>query len=118
MKEILLSSFNAPLFYNSKNCRLENSRADRSATDRKMTTQRTDEERLQARKPLPPPYPAYLATAGSPLKVDEELYKAIQASPRKLTDSFTLPIRSGRAWKAPAKSIVRISTPEGPQVGT
>jgi uncharacterized protein YcgI (DUF1989 family) len=29
-----------------------------------------------------------------------------------------LPIRSGRAWKAPAKSIIRISTPEGPQVGT
>ena len=34
-----------------------------------------------------------------------------------LLSSFTLPIRSGRAWTAPAGSIVRISTPQGPQVG-
>ncbi|KIV98268.1 hypothetical protein PV10_01935 [Exophiala mesophila] len=82
-----------------------------------MTGRQSDAERLRARKPLPPPYPAYLATAGSPLKANEELYKSIQASPRQLIDSFTLPIRSGRAWQAPAKSIIRISTPEGPQVG-
>jgi uncharacterized protein YcgI (DUF1989 family) len=31
--------------------------------------------------------------------------------------SITLPIRSGIAFPCPAKSIIRISTPEGPQVG-
>jgi uncharacterized protein YcgI (DUF1989 family) len=77
----------------------------------------SDEERLKARKPLPKPYPAYLPTAGSPLTIDQELYKSIQQAPRELIGSFVLPIRSGRAWKAPAGSIVRISTPEGPQVG-
>ena len=55
------------------------------------------EERLKARKPVPKPVPAYLPTAGSPLSVDKNL--------------------SGRAWEAPAGSIVSISTPEGPQVG-
>ncbi|KAJ9498944.1 hypothetical protein H2202_005621 [Exophiala xenobiotica] len=82
-----------------------------------MSIQMTDEERLRARKPLAPPQPGYLPTEGSPLTVDQEMYKAIQQGQRELVESFTIPIRSGRAWKAPAKSIVRISTPEGPQVG-
>ncbi len=73
--------------------------------------------RLKARGPVPPPTPAYLPTAGSPLTVDERLYADIQSAPRRLVQAFTLPIRSGQAWKAPAGSIVRISTPEGPQVG-
>jgi len=73
--------------------------------------------RRQARRPVPEPVPAYLPTAGSPLAVDKELYNAFQAAPRVLIEAFTLPIRSGRAWTAPAGSIVRISTPEGPQVG-
>ncbi|RYP85995.1 hypothetical protein DL769_000858 [Monosporascus sp. CRB-8-3] len=73
--------------------------------------------RLKARKPIPKPVPAYLPKAGSPLTVDEGLYADIQSAPRTLIQEFTLPIRSGRAWKAPAGSIVRISTPEGPQVG-
>ena len=51
------------------------------------------------------------------MKVDQALYQFIQQSPRELIDTFVLPIRSGRAWKAPASSIIRISTPEGPQVG-
>ncbi|KAF6807616.1 meiotic chromosome segregation protein [Colletotrichum sojae] len=74
-------------------------------------------QRLRDRKPIPKPVPAYLPTAGSPLTVDAELYGAAQKAPRVLVEEFTLPIRSGRAWKAPAGSIVRISTPEGPQVG-
>lgn len=73
--------------------------------------------RLAARKPIPTPTPAYLPKAGSPLAVDRDTYAAIQQAPRKLIEEFVLPIRSGRAWKAPAGSIVRISTPEGPQVG-
>jgi len=83
-----------------------------------MASHMADEERLKARKPLPTPQPGYLATAGSPLTVDQELYSSIQQGSRELVESFTLPIRSGKAWKAPAGSIVKISTPEGPQVGT
>ena len=75
------------------------------------------EDRLKSRKPIPPPRPAYLPTAGSPLTVDRDLYSSIQSAPRTLVESFVLPIRSGKAWKALAKSIVRISTPGGPQVG-
>ncbi|KAI8257702.1 hypothetical protein K4K58_003777 [Colletotrichum sp. SAR11_239] len=74
-------------------------------------------QRLKDRKPIPKPVPAYLATAGSPLTVDKVLYESAQKAPRVLVEEFTLPIRSGKAWKAPAGSIVRISTPEGPQVG-
>lgn len=78
----------------------------------------TDAERLAARKPIPKPVPAYLPSDdSSPLKVDKARYTAFREAPRVLVDEFTLPIRSGRAWKAPAGSIVKISTPEGPQVG-
>lgn len=76
-----------------------------------------DSGRLRDRQPIPPPVPAYLPTAESPLTVDTTLYSSIQHATRVLVDEFTLPIRSGRAWKAPAGSIIRISTPEGPQVG-
>lgn len=69
------------------------------------------------RAPIPTPRPAYLSTTGSPLTVDKDLYTKIQKAPRAPLESFTLPIRSGLAWKCPAKSIVRISTPEGSQVG-
>lgn len=74
-------------------------------------------DRLRERKPIPKPVPAYLPTAGSPLTVDKTLYASIQKAPRILIEDFTLPVRSGRAWKAPAGAIVRISTPNGPQVG-
>ncbi len=75
------------------------------------------EERRSARLPIPKPVPAYLPKAGSPLTVDKEAYAAIQSAPRVLVEEFTVPIRSGKAWEAPAGSIVRITTPEGPQVG-
>ena len=68
--------------------------------------------------PPPAPSPAYLPTTEvSPLTVDRDLYSRIRQAPRRSTEAFTLPIRSGRAWKAPAGSIVRITTPDGPQVG-
>lgn len=68
---------------------------------------------------IPPPRPAYLPSAGSPLTVDKSLYTSISQSPRQASPvtSFILPPRSGRAWYAPARSIVRISTPAGAQVG-
>lgn len=75
-------------------------------------------DRLEKRKPIPKPVPAYLPAPGTALKVDQTLYTTIREAPRELIEEFTLPIRSGKAWKAPAGSIVRISTPEGPQVGT
>lgn len=77
----------------------------------------TAAERLRSRKPVPKPVPAYLPSAGSPLTVPRDLYEAVQRAPRVLVEEFVLPIRSGKAWKASAGSIVRISTPEGPQVG-
>lgn len=66
---------------------------------------------------VPPPVPAYLGTAGSPLTVDRDAYTAIQRAERELIHEFRLPIRSGQAWQVPAGHIVSISTPEGPQVG-
>lgn len=64
------------------------------------------------------PPPAYQAADSSPLKLDEELYSNIAATPaRELTESFILPIRSGRAWVVPQAHLCRLTTPEGPQVG-
>lgn len=74
-------------------------------------------QRLKNRKPIPKPVPAYLPQPGSALAVDKAVYTSIREAPRELIEEFTLPIRSGKAWRAPAGSIVRISTPEGPQVG-
>lgn len=60
---------------------------------------------------------AYQATAGGPLDVDRTFYAAIaDDTARELIDSFTIPIRSGRAWKIPAGHVCRIVTIEGPQV--
>lgn len=61
--------------------------------------------------------PAYLPVAGSPLTVDKELYQRAQQAPRVLVQDFVLPIRSGKAWQVKAGEVVRISTPEGAQVG-
>ncbi|EFY91109.1 meiotic chromosome segregation protein [Metarhizium acridum CQMa 102] len=82
-----------------------------------LQTRESIEQRLKARDGIPKAAPAYLPTAGSPLAVGKEAYATIQKAPRVLIDEFTLPIRAGRAWEAPAGSIVKISTPEGPQVG-
>lgn len=64
-----------------------------------------------------PPQPAYQAGPGSILNADKVLYDKIAQAERTPTESFTLPIRSGRAWTVPAGHVVRLSTPEGPQVG-
>lgn len=64
-----------------------------------------------------PPVPAYQSLPNSPLTPNKPFYTALLRAERKCTESFTLPIRSGRAWHAPKGSIIRLSTPEGPQVG-
>ncbi|KAL1582051.1 hypothetical protein WHR41_09352 [Cladosporium halotolerans] len=70
-------------------------------------------------KPLrPKPQPAYQSRPGSILYADRTLYSRIATATRTTPKtSFILPPRSGRAWHAPARTIIRISTPEGPQVG-
>lgn len=62
--------------------------------------------------------PAYQAFKGSPFDTDPDFYSRLGSTKaRELTESFLIPIRSGRAWKIPAGQICRITTPEGPQVG-
>lgn len=70
-----------------------------------------------AAKARPTPQPAYQATPGSILNADKGFYDRVGKAPRTCIESFVLPIRSGRAWRVPAGAIVRLSTPEGPQVG-
>lgn len=66
--------------------------------------------------PKPPP-PAY-----DPIAIDRHLYEAIAKTAetqgqRSRVQSFTIPIRSGKAWEVKAGQVCRILTPEGPQVG-
>ena len=64
------------------------------------------------------PVPAYQAFQGSPFDADPHLYSRIAASTsRSMKESFTVPIRAGRAWSVPQGHLCRITTPEGPQVG-
>lgn len=62
------------------------------------------------------PPPAYQAEVDGPLAVDRSLYRSLADAPRELIQSFTVPIRSGRAWEVPAGHLCRIVTIEGPQV--
>lgn len=64
-------------------------------------------------------YPAaYQANKDSFLNIDKTFYDRIaeQRDGRKLAESFTVPIRSGRAWEVKAGQVFRIVTIEGPQV--
>ncbi|GAA1085510.1 urea carboxylase-associated family protein [Nocardiopsis composta] len=64
------------------------------------------------------PPAAYRASAGGALDVDRAFYTRLaEEDGRETVESFTVPIRSGRAWEVPAGHLCRISTPEGPQVG-
>ena len=63
------------------------------------------------------PEPAYKSSEGSPLQANRAFYTRIGSTTRELVESFTVPIRSGKAWRVPMGHICRISTPEGPQVG-
>ena len=60
---------------------------------------------------------AYQAEPGGPLDPDRGLYRRIADAPRELTESFVIPIRSGRAWEVPQGHLCRILTVDGPQVG-
>ena len=62
---------------------------------------------------------AYQAAEGSALDVDKAFYRRIaeEREARTQTESFVIPIRTGRAWEVPAGHVFRIVTQEGPQVG-
>ena len=76
---------------------------------------------MSSRKEEQVPAPAYFPTSpASPLHPPTELYQRLASLPPSSLNqitSFTIPPRSGKAWKVPAGSIFRLSTPEGPQVG-
>jgi uncharacterized protein YcgI (DUF1989 family) len=64
------------------------------------------------------PQPTYVARRGSPLAVDPAIYGPIgsETAGRTLLHSELIPVRTGRAWVAPAGSVVRFTIVEGPQV--
>ncbi|CUM50940.1 Uncharacterized protein C11D3.03c [Debaryomyces fabryi] len=65
---------------------------------------------------LPKPTPAYYPHEGSPIYADKKLYKAIGECEKTLVEQHLCQPRRGIAVKIPAKSVFRITTPEGPQV--
>lgn len=60
---------------------------------------------------------AYQSLPGGALDVDTEFYRRIAAAGRRVEQQFEIPVRSGVAWVAPAGSVVRLYTVDGPQVG-
>lgn len=59
------------------------------------------------------PKPAY-----NKPQIDKAFYDGITGTKdRTLTYSHVIPPRSGHAWKVLAGHVIRLSTPEGPQVG-
>lgn len=65
---------------------------------------------------LPQPKAAYFPQPGSKIYADKELYEKIGNAPKTKVSTHLCKPRLGLAVKVPAKSIVRLSTPEGPQV--
>ncbi|KAF2231431.1 hypothetical protein EV356DRAFT_452008 [Viridothelium virens] len=63
------------------------------------------------------PQPTYQAHPSSPLPANIPLYNRLASAPRRLLTSHLLAPRSGLAFAVPRTTILRISTPEGPQVG-
>ncbi|AAS54502.2 AGR013Cp [Eremothecium gossypii ATCC 10895] len=65
----------------------------------------------------PKPMPAYYPTSkDSALVPDFGFYDSIRGAPRRVVKTYEVPVRAGQAWKAPRGSVVRVSTPYGPQV--
>jgi uncharacterized protein YcgI (DUF1989 family) len=60
---------------------------------------------------------AYQAGPGSALALDRAFYARVAEAGRTLVRAFTIPIRTGRAWRVAAGQVFRITAPEGPQVG-
>ncbi|MCJ1331047.1 hypothetical protein MMC10_007734 [Thelotrema lepadinum] len=68
--------------------------------------------------PVSEPTPAYESpTSRSTLYPSPTFLSALQSSPRRLLSTHTVPPRSGYAWHVQAGQLVRVTTPEGPQVG-
>ncbi|KAI5956968.1 hypothetical protein KGF54_000587 [Candida jiufengensis] len=65
---------------------------------------------------VPKPSPAYYPSKGSKVYANKDLYKSIHESSKTLVSKHRCEKRNGLAVKIPAKSIIRLTTPEGPQV--
>ncbi|GCE97040.1 hypothetical protein ZYGM_002450 [Zygosaccharomyces mellis] len=63
------------------------------------------------------PTAAYFPQPGSKLYADKKLYEKIASSEKKLIQTHWIMPRSAIAAEVPAKSVFRIRTPKGPQVG-
>lgn len=63
------------------------------------------------------PKAAYFPQPGSKLYADKKLYQRIANSKKRLVKTYLIQPRSALAVEIPAKSLFRLSTPEGPQVG-
>lgn len=63
------------------------------------------------------PQPAYLPTPNSILNANKAFYDSIADAPKTLVQTIDIAPRSAKAWTVAAGSVVRFSTPEGPQVG-
>lgn len=60
----------------------------------------------------------YLPSEPTTLAVDQPFYDRLaESGQRTLVESFTIPIRSGRAWPVRAGQLCRIVAVAGPQVG-
>lgn len=66
-----------------------------------------------------PPRPIYDAAYLPKAYTDTERYERIGAEQdrRTVSEQFTIPIRTGRAWHVRAGQVCRVTTPDGPQVG-
>lgn len=62
------------------------------------------------------PGPAYFPQKGLKIYADTDLYNKIADAPKKLIETHRCAPRSGYAIQVPAGSIIRLTTPEGPQV--
>lgn len=65
---------------------------------------------------LKKPTPAYYPHPGLKLYANEKFYESIHQCNKKLVKSYICPKRSGIAVVIPAKSVFRITCPQGPQV--
>ena len=70
-----------------------------------------------AETPRMKPTDAAYQDANGALTVDRNFYRSVAASAATEVDSFTIPIRSGRAWEVPAGHLWSIVAVEGQQVG-
>lgn len=81
-------------------------------TDYAVSSQRPDRTTYG----LPKPKAAYFPQPGSKIYADKELYNRIAEAKKTKVESHLCAPRLGIAVRVPAKLVIRLTTPEGPQV--